>query len=257
MPAPQSPPTPRWFSRLHSLFFVLLGSCCIVPFASAQNSAITQSVWQMYYGVTNAQINSAAWLAADDDGDGLTNGEEMAAGTNPFSPNSTFMVTSVALNGNTASLLLSDDGREALQGSGSASLSPSNWQLISGASVVGDGTVKIIGVPQSSGQFFRVIVQDQSTASDNVADWAKLILGYAVGLPISSQSSYTDSTLAAALAGQNVVTVFATSSSRHPTAGWRHGSAGGGSAHVHSFRVPDVQHDHRADSNHRRRHSGR
>ena len=121
MPASLSIPSRSLCFRLLLLLVGLLAACNLTLRASAQttiNASITQSVWQMTYGVSNAQINQTGiyasgsakypngWLAGDDDGDGLTNGEEMAAGTNPFSPNSTVKVSSVAMSGGNFSLQL-------------------------------------------------------------------------------------------------------------------------------------------------------
>jgi uncharacterized protein (DUF1800 family) len=182
-----------------------------VSFSYGQiDSNINKSVWKMLYGATDAQVNSSTWLAADDDGDGLSNGAELAAGTNPFKPNSTLQVATVTSNSTTVSMAFPTINKKLYTAQATASLNPLNWQPVAGISVVGDGTSKTLVVPKTAGAFFRVVVQDQSTASDQVADWAKQILGYAPGSSISSQSIYDHISLANALAAQNVVTVSAT-----------------------------------------------
>ncbi len=167
----------------------------------------------MLYGVTNAQINSSTWLAADDDGDGVSNGDEMTAGTNPFKNNSTIRVATLTSNATTVSLTFPTVAQKLYTVQATASLNPLNWQPVSGVSVIGDGTSKTLVAPKTAGAFFRVVAQDQSTAGDQVSDWAKQVLGYTVSSTIGSQSNYTHTTLATALAGQNVVTVAATDSS--------------------------------------------
>jgi len=164
----------------------------------------------MLYGVTDAQVNSSTWLAADDDGDGISNGAELAAGTNPFQPNSRLQVATVTSNSTTVSLSFPSINQKLYTAQSTASLNPLNWQPVAGVSVVGDGTSKTLVCPKTAGAFFRVVVQDQSTSGDQVGDWAKAVLGYATGTSISSQSIYDHTALANALATQNVVTVSAT-----------------------------------------------
>jgi len=201
-----------WRSSL--LILALLGwQIALAPWAVAQTDpTINQSVWQMLFGVTNAQITSPTWLAADADGDGVSNVRELIAGTNPFQSSSLLQVSMVTLIGSDASVTFPTVAGKLYTVQGSASLNPVNWQTVAGAALSGDGTIRSLAVPLTSGPFFRVVVQDQSTAGDQVSDWAKLVLGYSTTSPISSQSQYTASTLASALAAQNVVTVVATNS---------------------------------------------
>src|SRR5258707_434175 len=76
--------------------------------AGAATAAIdeqaNQAVWKLTYGVTDAQLTSAAWLAADDDGDGASNQDELNAGTNPFQRDSVLKVSALSGDANTVSL---------------------------------------------------------------------------------------------------------------------------------------------------------
>src|ERR1700752_37663 len=63
------------------------------------NFSITEAVWNMLYGVTDAQINSSTWLNALNS-DGVTNGAALAAGTNPFQSGASLKVTTVTSDAN-------------------------------------------------------------------------------------------------------------------------------------------------------------
>ena len=56
---------------------------------------INRTVWKIVYALTDAQVSNEVWLAADDDGDGLTNGAELAAGTNPTRADSALAISAL------------------------------------------------------------------------------------------------------------------------------------------------------------------
>ena len=211
MPVHLRHPARTLLSRLLPLFALILAICGMAPVASAQTDPVNMSVWKMIYGVTDAQAGSGAWLAADDDGDGVSNGSELAAGTNPFKANSTVVVTRITTTSTTVSLTFPTVPDKLYTVQATPSLNPTGWSPVAGVFVVGDGTPKTLVPPKGSNKYFRVVVQDQSSAGDSVSDWAKQFLGYALGSSIGSQSIYNDPTsLNAALTAQMVVTVAAT-----------------------------------------------
>jgi uncharacterized protein (DUF1800 family) len=184
--------------------------------ATAQiNQGINQSVWKQKYGVLDAQMAQQApytnWLSEDADGDGVKNGNEFLAGTNPFKklpndphfrpPDVAAAPTALALTFPTVS------GKSYGAESNNGLVGP--WVKGSLPTVVGDGTIKTLIVPQSAGRFFRVTVTDQSTSNDQVSDWAKASLGFSTASPISAQSSFNSATLAISLNQQNTVTLNA------------------------------------------------
>ncbi len=183
------------------------------------NQEINQSVWKQKYGVLDAQMAQQApytnWLSEDADGDGVENGDEFLAGTNPFKkfPNDPhFRPPSLAVEPATLSLtfptvLGKSYGAEANNGL----VGP--WTKGSLPTVMGDGTTKTLIVPKSAGRFFRVTVTDKSTPNDQVSDWAKAALGLSANLSISSQSSFSANTLADSLNAQNIVSLHAIDSS--------------------------------------------
>ncbi len=213
--------SPRRIRAPHLLFSPLLALVLLglpVPSHGQIDANINKSVWKQKYNVLDAQLNEQApyvgWLSKDDDGDGVTNGDELAAGTNPFQKGVIdvhFKLTTLA--GNPTQLLLTFPtvSGKLYQAESKATLTDATWLPGTLPSVVGDGTPKTLTVLKSAGAFFHVKVLDQASQGDGVSDWAKLILGYAMGSPITAQSSYTSSTLSSALTTQqNVVTIAAT-----------------------------------------------
>jgi len=194
----------------------------VFPFpASAQiDQNINNAVWRMLYGVSNTQFYlngdpaqglNKAWLNADSDGDGLTNGAELAAGTNPFKPNSALAVTSITGTATTVSLTFPTVAGKLYIAQSTATLTPTNWQfLVPAVQVIGDGTSKTLVAPKSAGAFFRVLVEDNDTSGGHVSDWAKQILGYNLVTTMTNGVVNDDTAITAGLANQNVVTVVAT-----------------------------------------------
>ncbi len=213
--------TPRRIRTLHLLFSPLLALMLLglpMPSHGQIDANINKSVWKQKYNVLDAQLNEqapyAGWLSKDDDGDGVTNGDELAAGTNPFQKGVVdvhFKLTT--LTGNPTQLLLTFPtvSGKLYQAESKATLTDATWLPGTLPSVAGDGTLKTLTVPKSAGAFFHVKVLDQASQGDGVSDWAKQILGYSMGSPITAQSGYTSSTLSSALTTQqNVVTIAAT-----------------------------------------------
>jgi uncharacterized protein (DUF1800 family) len=183
------------------LSFLAWAVACTASFTVSHaqiNTSINESVWEMAYGLNPNQIQ-ASWLA-----------NQLPAGTNPLLPNSQLQVSTFSSTSTTVSLTFPSVSNKLYTVQSTTSLNPTNWATVSGAFVVGDGTNKTLTVSKSAGAYFHVLVQDQSTANDGVSDWAKSYLGYTPSASISSQTSYTASTLATALSAQNIVTLTAT-----------------------------------------------
>lgn len=207
------------FFRRGLLFALLLAACLFCATHSrvwgAPDMNVTKAVWKSLYGVTDAQINDSAWLARDDDGDGISNGAEITAGTNPFQAGSTLKVTSTTTGPTVVSLTFPTQIGKLYVLQSSTSLMGASWAALTpNVQVIGDGTTQMLSAPKSgTSSFFRVLVQDVDSAGDQVGDWAKKLLGYTSGVPIGSQSSYDHTQLATSLQSQNVVSLVAADAS--------------------------------------------
>jgi uncharacterized protein (DUF1800 family) len=196
-----------------------------VPRAHGQiDYSIDQTVWMMLYGVTQADINSPAWMASDSDGDGLSNAGEMIAGTNPFDPSSTFGVTSMSQGANGLQITFPTQAGKLYSLESTTNLSSTaSWAAISPAvEVEGTGGPMMLVAPSTGGTnaFYRVRVQDVDSDGDGVSDWAEMITGFNPNSPTTNGTSNDHAAILADLAMENVVSVTATkATATEPAAG--------------------------------------
>ena len=177
------------------------------PNGSAQvDSQINRQVWQQKFGVTDARWNDPDWLDGDEDGDGVKNRDEFLAGTSPFhklAADPHFRAPAVTVTPDSLQLAFPSVPGKLYRTESSTDLAGA-W--VQGAlHVTGDGTPKLLTVSKATGKFFRLSVTDKATQGDQVSDWAKFILGLSMDSPVTSQSSYTQASLAAALQTQNQI----------------------------------------------------
>jgi uncharacterized protein (DUF1800 family) len=175
--------------------------------------AIDKLVWKMVFGLTDAQVNDHAWLARDDDGDGLSNGAELRAGTNPLQASSTLAITAVSGSEQSALLTFATvRGKRYAIESTTTLEAPATWSPFAPAvELVGNGAAQTIAVPRAGDAFYRAVVQDMDTDGDGVSDWAEIITGYDPESTHSHGAAIDDHTaLTAQLPNENIVSLLAT-----------------------------------------------
>lgn len=141
-------------------------------------------VWEQWIGHFGLSSNN------DDDGDGMTNGAEALAGTNPLDPRS--RLWSDVLKGTDWVTIrwsvLPWKRHQVYQ-----SINLTNWFLQSGAQIIVDNAYQQtfpLGVPIGDvKRFFRVLVSDIDSDSDGVSNWAETQLGSTLNAASSSRSS--------------------------------------------------------------------
>ena len=199
----------------------MAGLIFLLPLSPAHaqvDDSIDRTVWKMLYVVTDAQIDSPAWLAADDDGDGLSNGMELAAGTNPFSRSSGLAIRATLRNadGSLSLTFPTVAGKAYVLQLNTSLANSTGWTSITPATpVIGDGTLKTLTSPTPGGSqgFYRVLVQDIDTDGDGVSDWAEEITGFDPTTAHTNGATLDDHTaLINDLAQENIVTVTAVKS---------------------------------------------
>lgn len=195
------------------------------PRLLAVDTGINNAIWKMRYGVTDAQLYlngdpqqgvNTTWLNADDDGDGISNGAEIAAGTNPFLAGSTLKVTSITADTTQVHMTFAtESGKQYVAQSTTDLTNPLSWApVVPAVQVTGDGNPKTLDVPRSGNNaFYRVLVQDLDSDGDNVSDWAETIAGYNKNNAQTNGLTGDQAALTAAIATSNVVTITVTKSS--------------------------------------------
>lgn len=161
---------------MRALALACLSGFVVSPAHAVIDTAVTDGVWKVKFGVSATQWSDANWLLADSDGDGLSNAAEMGFGTNPFVAGSVVQVTTITVTASEVSLTFPTLLGKSYVVQGSASLS--GFASLS-PTVSGNGTGNPVTLTGNKGAFtfFRVLVQDLDTDGDGVSDWAELETG--------------------------------------------------------------------------------
>ena len=215
---PLSPPALRV-----SFFLVAAASLWTQIALGAADYAITQAIWKLKFGVTDEQMYqggipgnglNATWMSGDDDGDGTTNGDEIASGTSPFDQADHIAITNMVLTGNLVELQFPTEPGKLYRIESSATLtSPGGWTLQpqpTPAQIVGDGTTKVLSVPYAANTFYRVRVEDADQDNDTLGDWVEnqVALSPATATTVTGVDDHDF--VAEQLVTPNVVTITAT-----------------------------------------------
>jgi hypothetical protein len=175
--------------------------------------AIDKTVWKLAFGLTDGQVNSARWLADDEDSDGVSNGAEFRAGTNPLQASSSFAITAVSANAQSIFVTFATvRGKRYAIESTTTLPSPQSWTGFQPPVLVtGNGAAQNITAPRIANAFYRAAVQDIDTDGDRVSDWAEIITGFNPNATHTNGSPVDDHTaLTAQLPNENIVTLTAT-----------------------------------------------
>lgn len=163
------------------------------------DNSLTQTIWRLQFGVSSGQLYlnglpssglNPTWTALDDDADGTSNGEELAAGTSPFDSSKSLNLSNVTSAGASTSLAFpTQRGKIYRIESNTSLVAPAGWILQSGASpaqILGDGQPASITVPFTPNTFYRVRVEDIDRDNDELCDWVEHVLGLN---PLAAQTS--------------------------------------------------------------------
>jgi hypothetical protein len=111
---------------------------------------IPDSWWSQYFGTT-----SGVSASADPDGDGFTNLQEYALGTNPMDSSSTFKVQTIERTGNSLIITWSSVSEKKYQVQTATQLNPSSWQDVGEVLTANSGlSTKTVTVPADASAYF-------------------------------------------------------------------------------------------------------
>lgn len=204
MPAHSLPKTMKCIRR--SLTAVCLAAAASAHAALDLNTDSIPDVWALVYNV------GAIDMAADSDGDGLSNAKEAIAGTDPFSPAGTVRITNLTNDVYGVHLGFAASAGKKYQIQSTASLSSPSWAN-EGTALAGiDGNLTAdVGAPSPNSKFYRVVVSDLDSDGDGVSDWEEIKLGLDPNSTHSNGSNGPNDleTATQALTAPSVVTVTA------------------------------------------------
>lgn len=181
-----------------------------------QNGNQQSDVWELIYGASNLAPG------ADPDGDGWTNAQEAAAGTNPFDPNSRPSLLFTNLGGPTVLASWNSQAGKRYTLQTKSDIAGATWNDASPA-LTGTGAIMqqqfdISGVSRA---FFRLNATDQDSDGDGISDWEELALGFNPFTNRTDRFDQTDSQrIIAGLTASSIITVSTyrdTISERWPT----------------------------------------
>ena len=197
-----------WLAVITIFILGLAGS------ALADMASVNQAVWKTKYGVSDTQIVDAVWLAADTDGDGVKNMDELAAGTNPFVASKTIKVSSISKVGVAVTVQFPTEDGKRYRVQTTTTLTGPVWSvpMQTPSEVIGTGATGQIGLTYVAGIYYRVVVDDKDTDSDGMSDWAEKITGYNPNSAMTDGRTLDGTALSANVALLNKVTVTATKS---------------------------------------------
>ena len=110
-----------------------------------------ENSWWALYGI--GEGNRVATL--DPDGDGFTNLQEYALGTNPMDSSSTFNVKTIERNGNSLTITWSSVSEKKYQVQAATQLNPSSWQDVGEVLTANSGlSTKTVTVPADASAYF-------------------------------------------------------------------------------------------------------
>lgn len=186
-------------------FWILAVSGCLslALFAADANNNQQGDIWELVYSAVGLPANG------DLDGDGWTNAQEAAAGTDPRDPLS-FPTLRIGVGG---------DGVPAVSWPGLAgkrytletkpTVGAGTWVAL-GNDVTGAGAEAQIKLTLGGALtgFFRLRAADQDTDGDGTSDWEELALGYDPLTPRTGRTAQLDSTaIPAGMTAANTISV--------------------------------------------------
>jgi uncharacterized protein (DUF1800 family) len=181
--------TPSRYVRCLGLFAIASLSL-VSAMSAAIDPSFTREAWAESYGVSPAQLSDSTWLGKDSDGDGQTNGSEIAAGTNPFQAHSVIAISSLQAIGDRVQIAFPTVAGKHyfLQENGNLTAS-GGWRTLATAQMIGDGGEKTVSLPRQRSVFYRVLVQDLDSNGDGLADYAEYVWGLNSTASLSANAS--------------------------------------------------------------------